>query len=44
MTHVAYVVAGWGATTVAIALYAARVIRRGRQLSPLVPPENRRWS
>jgi hypothetical protein len=44
MTHVGYVAAGWLASLGALGLYAARTIRRGRTLSRLVPPEERRWS
>jgi hypothetical protein len=39
-----YVAAGWIVGLGAIAAYAARVLRRGRRLTPQVPPEARRWS
>jgi hypothetical protein len=44
MTHVGYVAAGWVASLGVLGVYAARTIRRGRALSRLVPPEDRRWS
>lgn len=44
MTHVGYIAAGWIATFGGIGLYAAAVIRRGRRLSRVVPPEEHRWS
>lgn len=44
MTHAGYVAAGWIATFGAIGVYATAVIRRGRRLSAVVPPEERRWS
>lgn len=44
MTDIGYVLAGWIATFGALGGYAAVVIRRGRRLSKVVPPEERRWS
>ena len=44
MTHVGYVAAGWAIPLLAIAGYALHTLRRGRQLSRSVPPEDRRWS
>jgi len=38
-----YIIAAWGVTFGAVAVYAAAVIRRGRRLSKVVPPEQRRW-
>jgi hypothetical protein len=43
MTHVGYLAAGWGIALVTLAIYAARLVRRGRRLAPLVPPSERRW-
>ena len=43
MTHVGYVLAGWGATVGLLGGYAIHVIRRGRRLSAVVPPNERRW-
>lgn len=44
MTHVGYVAAGWISTVGVIGGYAVWVVRRGRKLSRLVPPQDRRWS
>lgn len=44
MTHAGYVAAGWLATLAVFGGYATAVIRRGRRLSAVVPPEDRRWS
>jgi hypothetical protein len=44
MTHAGYVAAGWIATLGLLGGYAAVTIRRGRRLSQVVPPEERRWS
>jgi len=44
MTDAGYVAAGWIATLAVIGGYAAATIRRGRRLSQVVPPEERRWS
>jgi hypothetical protein len=38
-----YIIAAWGITFGAVGVYAAAVIRRGRRLSKVVPPEQRRW-
>lgn len=43
MTHVGFLVAGWGISIVASVLYAISVLRRARRLSALVPPERVRW-
>lgn len=39
-----FVVAGYAATGLALGGYAVWVLRRGRQLSKVVPPEERRWT
>jgi heme exporter protein CcmD len=39
-----YVIAGYVVTALVLATYAGWVIRRGRQLSRMVPPEERRWT
>jgi hypothetical protein len=44
MTHVGFLVAGWGIGLASLALYALRTVRRGRSLATRVPPEERRWS
>lgn len=43
MTHVGYLLVGWGATFAVGGLYAATLLRRGRRLSARVPVERRRW-
>jgi len=43
MTHVGYIVAGWGISLGSIALYAWSVVSRGRSLSRQLPAEQRRW-
>ena len=43
MTHIGYLVAGWGAVVVVLSAYAVRLVRRGRALSALVPEARRRW-
>lgn len=43
MTHVPYLIAGWGISLVAIALYAVSVLRRAKRVAALVPVERRRW-
>lgn len=44
MQDAGYVAAGWLLTLAAVGGYALHVLRRGRQLSRQVPPEERRWS
>jgi hypothetical protein len=44
MTHAGYVAAGWIASLGVLGLYGAHLVRRGRALSRVVPPEERRWS
>ncbi len=44
MTDAGYVAAGWIATFGIIGAYAVATIRRGKRLSKIVPPEERRWS
>lgn len=38
-----YIVLAWVVTFVSVGGYAAFVIRRGRKLSKVVVPEQRRW-
>lgn len=38
-----YVIVAWGITAVVLALYVVATLRRGRSLSSLVPPDQRRW-
>lgn len=44
MTDAGYVAAGWISTFGIIGGYAFATIRRGKRLSKIVPPEDRRWS
>jgi hypothetical protein len=44
MTHAGYVAAGWIATLGVLGGYGWLQVRRGRRLSEVVPPEERRWS
>jgi len=43
MSDWGYVIAGWVLVFGGLAVYAAWVIVRGRNLSRQVPPEERRW-
>ena len=43
MTHVGYLIAGWGIVLGAMAIYAVSLARRGRELSARVPAERQRW-
>ena len=43
MTHVGYLIAGWGVVGLTCATYAASVLRRGRKLAERVPAERARW-
>jgi len=44
MTSAGYVAAGWIATFGVLGAYAVLTIRKGRRLSRVVPPEERRWT
>ena len=43
MSHLGYLLSGWGIALGVLAIYALRLIRRGRRLSVRVPPTYRRW-
>ena len=43
MTHLGYLLVGWGASLGCGAAYALYLVRRGRALSARVPVERRRW-
>jgi len=43
MTHVGYLLVGWGVSLTVIGLYSLSLIRRGRVLSARVPAARRRW-
>lgn len=44
MTDAGFVAAGWLAAGGLVGIYALVIVRRGRQLSHRVPPQERRWS
>lgn len=39
-----YVLVGWAIIILGIATYALLVVRKGRQLSKQLPPDERRWT
>jgi hypothetical protein len=43
MTHVGYLIAGWGVAFAVFALYAVSVMRRAKKLAAKVPAERARW-
>ncbi|MBS1265683.1 MAG: hypothetical protein MAG471_01537 [Acidimicrobiaceae bacterium] len=43
MTHLGYLLAGWGIALVVLGLYGFAVIRRGRRMAGSVPEGERRW-
>jgi len=43
MSHVSYILSAWIVSALAVALYCARLVQRGRRLTKSVPPERRRW-
>jgi len=43
MTHVPYLVAGYGISIAVIALYVVSVMRRSKRLAAKVPAERARW-
>ena len=43
MTHLGYLLVGWGVSLGCGVLYALRLVLRGRSLSVLVPAQQRRW-
>jgi len=43
VTHLGYLLAGWGIALGVLAGYAVSVVRRGRALSGRVPSADRRW-
>ncbi len=43
MTHLGYLLAGWGVVFVASAIYAVSVLRRARRVAARVPIERARW-
>jgi hypothetical protein len=43
VTHLGYLLVGWGVWLAALALYGFRVVARGRRLSTRVPADRQRW-
>ena len=43
-TDLGTILVGWGVTVGTVAGYALLLVRRGKRLSRIVPPEDRRWS
>jgi len=43
MTHLGYLIAGWGITLVVILVYLVSVFRRARSVASRVPPGRQRW-
>ncbi|NNC80201.1 MAG: hypothetical protein HKN94_08625 [Acidimicrobiales bacterium] len=43
MTHVGYLIAGWGSVVTISFAYGVSVIVRGRKLAEKVPEDRRRW-
>jgi len=43
MSHLGYLLVGWGVWFAALGLYSLRVLARGRRLSGRVPEGRRRW-
>ena len=43
MTHAGFVLAAWIVVAITLALYALRLVLRGRALTRSVEPHRRRW-
>jgi len=43
MTHLGYLVAGWGIALFVLGMYGYRIVRRGRLLAGSVPEDQQRW-
>lgn len=43
MSHVGYLVVGWGVAVLVLAAYALSLVLRGRAIAPRVPLARRRW-
>lgn len=43
-SHLGYILFGWLVTVGTFVVFAVVTVRRGRRLSRVVPPEERRWS
>lgn len=43
MTHVGYLLAGWGVVAVTISIYSWLLVQRGKRLAARVPEARQRW-
>ena len=43
MTHVGYLIAGWGISLGTLGIYGFSLLRRGRALAARVPADRQRW-
>ncbi len=43
MSHVGYLIVGWGGSVVVLGAYALFLVMRGRAVAASVPIERRRW-
>ena len=43
MTHLGYLIAGWGIGLGSLGIYGLRVLHRGRTLAGQVPEDRQRW-
>lgn len=43
LTHLGYLIAGWGIPLVTIGLYAASLMRRSSAIQAQVPVDRQRW-
>ncbi len=43
MTHLGYLIAGWGISLVVIFAYVISLFRRARSVAPRVPLDRQRW-
>ncbi len=43
MTHLGYLLVGWGVSLGVVGLYSLSLVRRGRSLAKRVPADRRRW-
>jgi len=43
VTHLGYLLVGWGVSLSVVGLYSLSLVRRGRHLAARVPAERQRW-
>jgi len=43
LTHIGYLIAGWGIPLMTIGLYAASLMRRSKAIEARVPADRQRW-